>query len=47
MVAQMETDDYSGACRCNKFIATNTVLNGWQRGDQESCDTMDQLKPGS
>lgn len=47
MVRDIEADDYSDDCNCDKFIATNTILKGWQHGDQESCDTFDQLKPGS
>lgn len=45
MVSVMEADDYSGSCACHKFVGTNTIINGFQNGDQESCDTFDQLKP--
>jgi len=47
MVGLMENDDFNGDCRCDKFIATKTILNGWQRGGQDSCDTFDKLKPAS
>lgn len=47
MVTDMEFDDFSGACQCGKFIATNTIINGWQRGEKLSCDAFDKLKPAS
>jgi len=47
MVREMEPDDYSGDCQCGKFIATNTIINGWQSGNKKNCNTFDQLKPAS
>lgn len=43
----MESDDNSGACKCDKFIASNTIINGFQRGVRKNCDTLDKLKPAN
>lgn len=40
----METDDYQGACGCQKFVVTNTIIDGWQTLEQLGCDTIDQQK---
>jgi len=45
MLSAIDMDDFIGACACYKFVVTNTIINGWQSGNKDSCDIIDKLKP--